>query len=70
MGSLFLAVENLTPSATTSGAGAETEREDDAMMAAKQLSMMSAREGVAGTLVSASDSDIEVVEVHEEGTDQ
>ena len=69
MGSLFLAVENLTPSATTSGAGAETEREDAAMMAAEQLSMMSAREGVAGT-VSASYSHIEVVEVHEEGRDR
>ena len=68
MGSLF-AVENPAPPATGSGTGAETEREDAAMMAAEQLSMMSAREGVAGT-VSASDSDIEVVEVQEEGRDQ
>ena len=68
MGSLF-AVENPAPPATGSGTGAETEGEDAAMMAAEQLSMMSAREGVAGT-VSASDSDIEVVEVQEEGRDQ
>ena len=61
MGSLFAVENTAPPAATASGAGAETEREDAAMMAAEQLSMMSAREGVAGT-VSASDSDIEVVE--------
>ena len=69
LGSLF-AIENSSESATaaTSSSDVETERASAAMGAAKQLSMMSAREGVAGT-VSASDSNIEVVEVHE-GTDQ
>ena len=68
MGSLF-AVENPAPSATAPVSGAETEREDAAMVAAEQLSMMSAREGVAGTVSLGSDSDIEVVEEHER-TDQ
>ena len=68
MGSLF-AVENPAPSATAPVSGAETEREDAAMVAAEQLSMMSATEGVAGTVSLGSDSDIEVVEEHER-TDQ
>ena len=68
LGSLF-AIENSSESATaaTSSSDVETERASAAMVAAKQLSMMSARGGVAGT-VSGSDSNIEVVEVHE-GTD-
>ena len=70
LGSLF-AIEKSSESATaaTSSSDVETEqRASAAMVAAKQLSMMSGRGGVAGT-VSGSDSDIEVVEVHE-GTDQ
>ena len=47
--------------AATSSSDAETERASAAMVAAEQLSMMSARGGVGGT-VSGSDSNIEVVE--------
>ena len=70
LGSPF-AIEKSSESAAaaTSSSDVETERVSAAMVAAEQLSMMSAtRGGVAGT-VSGSDSDIKVVEVHE-GTDQ
>ena len=69
LSSLF-AIQKSSESATaaTSSSDVETERASAAMVAAEQLSMMSARGGVAGT-ASGSDSDIEVVEVHE-GTDQ
>lgn len=63
LSSLF-AIQKSSESATaaaTSSSDVETERASAAMVAAEQLSMMSARGGVAGT-VSGPDSDIEVVE--------
>ena len=63
LGSLF-AIDKSSKSATaaTSSSDVEMERASAAMVAAEQLSMMSARGGVAGILVSGSDSDIAVVE--------
>ena len=63
LSSLF-AIQKSSESATaaaTSSSDVETERASAAMVAAEQLSMMSARVGVAVT-VSGSESDIEVVE--------
>ena len=61
--------KNPAPSATAPVSGAETERAAAAMVAAEQLSMMSAGIGVA-RVVSTSADDPEVVVVQEETDDE